>query len=731
MKKTADYSQALTTFAEESRDLIAAMEEILLRAESGRNTPQDLHALFRCAHTIKGSGGLFGLNEVVRFTHVVENVLDRLRNGAIQFSSPLISLLLECQDQMATLVSAALEGISSPELSAQSDQLMERLKVWSQPDTAAAPPVPLQPATGAQEAVSSSGGAEIGVDTWHISLRFAQHVFTDGRDPLAFIHYLSTLGEIRHVETVTSHLPDLDSADPEMCYLGFEVALHSTASKNEIENVFEFVADSATIHIFPPHTKTEEFIRLIQSDELEGNLLGEILIACGTLTRRELDMALNAQQTHARDKRLGEVLVENYTVVPEVVDAALTKQRQREERKASEATNIKIPAARLDALIDHVGELVIAGAGMYAKADKAGQTDLLESASILLSLVEGIRDMTLSLRMVPIGEVFARFPRVVRDVSAELGKQINLVVTGADSELDKSMVEKIGDPLMHLIRNSMDHGIESAEERKASGKPATATIGLHAYHESGAIVVEVKDDGRGLNSVKILAKAVEKGLVAEGATLTHEQICRLILEPGFSTAETVTNLSGRGVGMDVVLKNIESMRGSLDIQSEPGHGTTMRICLPLTLAIIDGFHVGVGSSHYIVPLDMVVECVEFPMERGRADYMELRGEAMPYVKLGRLFGASGPVQIRQRVVVVRFANRRIGLVVDRIFGKCQTVIKPLGPFFENVPCVSGSTILGSGEVALIIDVAQLVQGVVNDQQRAPKRLATGTMARLE
>jgi len=382
-----------------------------------------------------------------------------------------------------------------------------------------------------------------------------------------------------------------------------------------------------------------------------------------------------------------------------------------------ESKSVKVPAERLDALIDRVGELVIAGVGTHLQISRINRPELMESAEVLLSLVEDIRDMALRLRMVAIGEVFSRFPRVVRDVSKELGKDIELSISGAESELDKSMVDKIGDPLMHLVRNSMDHGIESAEKRLAAGKPARGTVELNAYHESGSINIEVKDDGGGLDRDRILKKAIESGLVSADDTLSDPDIYRLILAPGFSTAEKVTNLSGRGVGMDVVRSNIEALRGTLDIESVPGQSTTMRLCLPLTLAIIDGFHVGVGSSHFIIPLDMVVECIELPPDIGDMDYLEQRDEALPFIRLREIFDEQGPGHARPRVIVVRFGRRRVGLVVDRIYGKCQTVIKPLGPLFAEVPAVSGSTIIGNGEVGMILDVPALVRHCTSAARR--------------
>jgi two-component system chemotaxis sensor kinase CheA len=707
MTQNIDWSEALGTFMDESRDLIAQMESILLLQEAGNCSEADLHALFRCAHTIKGSAGLFALDEVVRFTHVVENVLDRLRNGEIQFSSALVSALLSSQDHIAGLIAASTAGEVAD--TARSDQLMAELRQWMEAAATLAESAPVEPEPTVSEAAAPADDRS--ADSWHLSLRFAPQVLTDGMDPLNFIRYLEHYGEIVHLETVVDSLPSLEAADPEQCYLGFEVALASEASKEELEGVFEFYGDNIGLTILPPRGRVADFIRLIESLPEDPQRLGAILIACGSLTRQELDAALAEQERQEEPRLLGEILVTQTGVPPAVVAAAVEKQRRGEEKRSAEAKSLKVPADRLDALIDRVGELVIAGAGTYTQAEKARQPELQESASLLLSLVEDIRDMALRLRMVAIGEVFSRFPRVVRDVSQELGKRIELKISGAEAELDKSMVDKVSDPLMHLVRNAMDHGIEPADVRLARGKPEHGTVSLNAYHESGAIIIEVADDGGGLDPDKILKKAVEKGLVAEGANLARQDIYQLILMPGFSTADKVTNLSGRGVGMDVVKSNVEALRGTLDIQSELGKGTTMRLCLPLTLAIIDGFHVGVGNSQFIVPLDMVVECVELPPGLEHVDYMEQREVALPFVRLRELFAESGPAHARPRVVIVRFSGKRIGLVVDRIYGKCQTVIKPIGPLFQHVPCVSGSTILGDGDVALIIDVVQLIQGV--------------------
>ncbi len=716
-------AQALGTFMEEAGDLLAQMEEILLRAEDGQYGDDDLNALFRCAHTIKGSGGLFGLDEVVRFTHVVENVLDRLRKGELRLGSELISLLLACQDHISGLIAAIADGAEIPV--ARSDDLIAQLQAVLGGGAVTTMAPSAEAASAAEPEVDAAGGGAIGSDHWHLSLRFGERVLQDGMDPLAFINYLNQFGTIAHIETITDAVPLFDDADPELFYLGFEVALRSTASKAEIEGVFEFIAQDARIVILPPNSLISEFIALIEAQKGDSARIGELLVACGSVTAKELEQALAAQQSQRESARIGDILVEQGAVQQVVVEAAADKQKRAEEKRVVEAKSVKVPADRLDALIDRVGELVIAGVGTHLQISHLDRPDVLESADVLLSLVEDIRDMALRLRMVAIGEVFSRFPRVVRDVSRELGKDIELSISGAECELDKSMVDKIGDPLMHLVRNSMDHGIESAERRLAAGKPARGRVELNAYHESGSINIEVKDDGGGLDRQRILKKAVEQGLVAPDDTLSDQDVYRLILAPGFSTAEKVTNLSGRGVGMDVVRSNIEALRGTLDIESVPGQGTTMRLCLPLTLAIIDGFHVGVGDSNFIIPLDMVIECIELPPDIGEQGYVEQRDEALPFIRLRDVFGETGVAHARPRVVVVRFGNRRAGLVVDRIFGKCQTVIKPLGPLFAQVPAVSGSTIIGNGEVGMILDIPALIRMFAGQSGRGRRRLAAG------
>lgn len=707
---------ALQTFLVESRELLEDMEAKLLQTETEAADVDTINAIFRAAHTIKGSAGLFGLDDVVKFTHVVESVLDKVRDGNIQLDSNLADLFLESCDQISALVDNVANGNDAPDelLAVKGQDLIDRLNVYLgvAPQTAA---------VAAAQAVSAAPVAVAGpvaeTDNWHISLRFGADVFRNGMDPLAFVRYLRTLGDIVAMSTISDGLPEFDAMDPESCYLGFEISFKSDVDKAAIEGVFEFVREDARITILPPRSRIADYVELIRALPEEEMRLGEILAQCGTLSAQELAAGLSAQAELAADVTLplGSILIENGAVQAAVVEAAVEKQQQVKEAKTRQQRLIRIDADKLDQLINLIGELVIGGAGINLLAKRSGVADMLEASENVEKLIEEVRDSALSLRMVQIGETFTRFQRVVRDVSKELGKDINLIISGAETELDKTVVEKIGDPLMHLVRNSMDHGIEKAEIRQQRGKPLQGTIQLNAYHDSGSIVIEVADDGGGLNKERILSKAIEKGIVAENQTLTDQEIYKLIFAAGFSTAEQVTNLSGRGVGMDVVRQNIEALRGTISIDSEAGVGSTMSIRLPLTLAIIDGFLVQVGSSSFVIPLDMVVECIELsPAERENEElrnYINLRGEVLPYVRLRDLFEIESSHRGRENIVVVQYAGTKVGVVVDTLHGEFQTVIKPLAKIFSHIRGIGGSTILGSGEVALIIDIAGLIEQV--------------------
>jgi len=714
-----------SVFIQEGREQLQAMESGLLELEQQPDNQDNINGIFRAAHTVKGASGVIECHFIEGFMHKVENVLDRLRNGDIQVSSDLTGLLLRCCDHLGRLMDVLESGAAEPEaeIKAAGDALLEELVAYTTP----AAPVSGGSVVEAQADVEASGGGVVNTDSWHISVRFGPHMMRGGMDPLSFIRFLASLGEIIALETIPDAMPEAAEMDPESCYLGFEIRLQTRASKAEIEQVFDFCRDDCELRILPPNSKLSEYLKLIKELPEDDMRLGEMLLRCGALTQAELDEALSSQQrgrlpdpagdSEAEALPIGEILVDQKVVQKEVVEAAVSKQTQVSEKKAVEARLIRVQADKLDQLIDLVGELVIAGASANLLAQRSGQSELVESTSILSRLVENIRDSALQLRMVQIGETFNRFNRVVRDASRELGKEIDLVITGAETELDKSVVEKIGDPLMHLVRNSMDHGIEKPDVREARGKSRHGRLELNAYHDSGSIVIEVVDDGGGLPREKILQKAIDKGLVQPTQQLSDQEIINLIWEPGFSTAEQVTNISGRGVGMDVVRRNIQSLRGSCEVSSTEGVGTTFTIRLPLTLAIIDGFLVGVGKSAYVIPLDMVIECIELTDMSADRDFLNLRGEVLPFVRLRDMFEIGGDRPARENIVVVQFAGQKAGIVVDQLMGEFQTVIKPLSTIFRHLRGIGGSTILGTGEVALILDVQALVQRNVRQEER--------------
>ncbi|MCK9703876.1 chemotaxis protein CheA [Pseudomonas syringae pv. syringae] len=689
--------QAQQTFIVEARELLQAMEESLLQLESEPGDQDAIGAVFRAAHTIKGSAGLFGLTPIVSFTHIVEDVLDRLREGSVSVSAELIAVLLKSGDHMLELIDVVAsrgEQLQPPALEREV-ALRQALQVFQAPASAGA-----ADSTSASVVSDDEQSAEV---LWHISLRFGVDVFRNGMDPLSFLRYLNTLGQMVQVTTVTDSIPAVEAWDPESCHLGFEIDFRSAAGHAAINEVFDFVREDCAVEITPVN-ETPDHLEPTGT-ELVSQPEHSPLVASGKL--------LGDQRAVPRTPA---------TATATATATVVERPASASEQKNKDGRYVRVNADKLDELINLVGELVIASAGASLLAKSCDNDPLQEASSTVSGLVEQILDGALHLRMIPIGDTFNRFRRVVRDVSQELGKDIDLIINGAETELDKTVVEKIGDPLMHLLRNSMDHGIESAEARRAAGKPAKGHLSLNAYHDSGSIVIEIADDGAGLNRERILDKAQQRGLVAAGASLTDQEIYNLIFEPGFSTAEAVTNLSGRGVGMDVVKRNITLLRGTVDLDSQPGQGTIVRIRLPLTLAIINGFLVGIDQSTYVIPLDMVQECIELDEHNRQltrdSGYLDLRGEVLPLVYLRDHFNHEGPAARRQNVVVVRYAEHKAGLVVDDLLGEFQTVIKPLGKLFGALRGISGSTILGSGAVALILDIPALLNQIVHMEARS-------------
>jgi len=756
---------SLQVFADEAEDLLALAEQALLNLDDLNNkadTLDGINDLFRTFHTIKGAAGLFGLDTIVDFTHIVESVLVKVREGGLQVEEEMVSLFLSSRDHLEKLVEQALsdEGALTADLKETDDRLLKKLGVYLE-------------SSSDVDATSSSGGSQLNNqenssssvegttepntnqavinENWHISLRFGLNTLRNGMDPMSFISYLNKIGEIKGVALLDDAIPQWCDFDPESCYLGFEIELSApTTNKESLEEVFEFVQDDCKICILPPHSHIDTYIKLINELPECDMRIGDILVACGALTLAEKDGILTAQDQILDEltmygegqqaPKIGKIAVDQQVVQQEVVDAAVNKQKAQKQQRDNSQQTIRVNALKLEDLVNLVGELVIGSANAELNSRRIGDVDLSEAMENLLHLVEEVRDTALGLRMVQIGETFNRYKRVVREVSRETGKDIELEINGADTELDKTLIEKIGDPLMHLVRNAVDHGIESPEKRLAAGKSAKGIVSLDAFHDSGSVVIQIKDNGGGLSKEKIINKAIEKGLISEGQQLTDQETFRLIFEAGFSTAETVSNISGRGVGMDVVRKNIEALRGQVDMESEEGKGTTISIRLPLTLAIIDGFQVRVGDAQYIIPLNMVEECIELSdalrSVDGNANYVNLRGEILPFMRLADVFNpkkidttlndqgdevvedaAIGGRKHSDNIVVVHFAGKKAGFVVDELLGEHQTVIKPLGRVFQNLKGISGTTILGSGEVAMIIDIPEMVGRVINSGKK--------------
>ncbi len=702
-----DMQAGVNAFLVEGRELAQDLEQGLLRIERGHD-PNDvelINAMFRAAHTIKGSAGIVGIDSLTRFTHSVESLLDRVRAGEPLLNGAMITQLLRCCDHINQLLDLAEQGDTDGNAIADLEsQLLAGLQ---------APGAQTASVTSGHGSTASTPPASNGFRMWAV---FGKDSLRDGMDPASALLYLGEKVHITQRVVLTDRVPLLDALDPEDCWMALAIEAES-GSEADAREAFEFFQDGSTL-AFADRLASAHTVRDVLAPVREqlGDTPPAQWLTAGLLHEGEWTPASPVVVTSEAT-----AVSADAAPVKAMVPAKAADPSAAANNPTAPGRFVRVPAERLDELIVQVGELVIAGAGVDVLARDTRNIRLQEAVGSLMQLIDGIQSGTLKLRMVPIGETFSRFQRVVRDVSRDLGKSINLDIVGGDTELDKAMVERIGDPLMHLVRNSMDHGLESPKERVAAGKPELGTLRLRAFHDSGNVVVEVSDDGRGLNRERILNKAIERGLIASGDGMSDQEVYQLIFEPGFSTAEQLTSLSGRGVGMDVVKRSIEALRGVITLNSQPGQGTLTQMRLPLTLAIIDGFMVGVAAARFIVPLDMVVECIELPNDAlipDRPRYLNLRGEVLPYVCLRQHFGIEGEAVRRPSVVVVRSGEHKTGILVDNLHGEIQTVIKPMGGIFRHMRAISGTSILGTGDIALILDINQLVQGSIERSTRS-------------
>ena len=687
------------------------MEEALLDIQDNGANKENMSAVFRAAHTVKGAAGMFELDYLVGFTHVAENLLDEIRNGRIDLSDDILNLFFETKDQMQILVDFAVEDEvgESPDQDTQNvtTSLLAQLERHlngniAQENIAKIPPTvsKIEKVEKAEELNEDDFAAQIALligeneakrenilSIYKITFALKENALSDGLDPFDFLFALNELGTVVNTHTSCDDIPDILELDINKSYISFRVELETKEEQQKIEEIFDIATDYIDLNI-----------------EKSGS---------SNPFKEDLTQAISVEETMPKETVPKDIILqEDKKVIKKDINPAPTKELKK-DKKIKTSSTLRVEASKVDAIINLVGEMVIANANVIQQASRVNDKKLIESVSVVSRMLEEIREASMQTRLVPIGETFSRFKRIVRDLSKDLGKDIELEIIGADTELDKTVTEKISDPLIHLVRNSLDHGIEMPEERRKLGKHEKGKITLKAFHEAGNIAIQIIDNGKGLDPEFLFQKALEKGIVHENDILTDKQKINLIMAAGFSTAETVTNVSGRGVGMDVVKRNIEELRGTIDLESEVGIGTTMTIRLPLTLAIIDGFMIKIGNQFYIIPLEMIDECIELnnqhKAEIVENNYVNLRGNILPLLDLREFFDTGKLGVKRENIIIVNFGTNKIGLIVDELHGEFQTVIKPLGKIFRNVKGIGGATILGSGQVAMILDIPVLIQ----------------------
>ena len=672
-----DLRQFHQTFFDESLEGLDAMESALLKLDTGAADSELVNTIFRAAHSIKGGSATFGFQEIAAFTHVAEEFLDGVRSGKRSVTAEVVELLLRCVDVLRGMIERARSGAACADPS--SDALLDALR--QQLSASAAIPAPsLTPAVAA---LGSDGSGD-----WDILFRAKPGLLRSGNDPLRMFRELAELGSVG-VHAHTQAVPTLDEIDPEQCYITWDITLAGNVERQQIDAVFDWADGDC---------------ELIIARQTPATL--------AAVTAEPLTLAADAEVASAGSDPVPISRTSENPAAPRGENASSAVL-------TTESGSIRVGIDKVDALINMVGELVITQS-MLGQFGEHFDLSRLEALRAGLNQLERntreLQESVMRIRMLPISFVFQRFPRLVRDLSLKLGKQVNLELHGEQTELDKTVLEKIGDPLVHLVRNAVDHGFETPERRVAAGKNPTGTLRLDAFHQGGNITVEVSDDGAGLNRDAIARKAIERGLIASADGLSDDEVAELIFQPGFSTAEATTDLSGRGVGMDVVRRNVNELRGSVAVQTKAGSGSVFTITLPLTLAIIDGLTAAVGNESYIVPLVAVVESLQIKRAQitrlgaGR-EVFRFREEVLPIIPLHTVFGCRGAVSdpCDGIVIVVEGDGARAGLLVDALLGQQQAVIKSLETHYQRVQGLSGATILGDGSIALIVDVAGLVR----------------------
>jgi two-component system, chemotaxis family, sensor kinase CheA len=650
MSSSAATDQFRQAFREEAREILVDLESALLELGEHSEDMELVGRAFRALHTIKGSGAMFGFDALAAFTHNLENAFDEVRSGRLAVTSELVDLTLAAIDHIREFIAE-----SPQDYSIARNELVTRLLAMTasgcniHAEKVAPPPL-----------VSKSPPESGSLRFWTIHFAPGPQLMRGGSDPLLLIRELGDLGELTATPSMTS-IPPLAELDPERCYISWDFVLRSDASFDTIRDVFIFVEDCCELSIQPQQKSVE-----VEADRTAAGL---------------------------EDKRAA-------------------RGGRRDYDLPDGNSSIRVAATKLDQFVNLVGELVTVQARLSELAVRRDDPDVSAVAEEVDRLASALRETSMNVRMMPIRGTFERFRRLVHDLARDLGKDVELTIEGADTELDKTVIDQLNDPLMHLIRNSMDHGIGMPQDRLAHGKPARANIHLSARYSGASVLISVSDDGRGIDAEAVRARAVERGLISADAQLSDAEIHALLFQPGFSTAKVVTDISGRGVGMDVVRRNVDKLRGSIDISSKTGQGSVVTLRLPLTLAIIDGLLVMVGDAYFVLPLADTLECIE--LSRAEIDaangkhLINVRGKVVPYIRLREYFNVAATPPDFEQVMLVDTDDGCCGLVFDRVLGNCQTMIKSLGRVYRHVQAVSGATILGNGTVALILDPHRLV-----------------------
>jgi two-component system chemotaxis sensor kinase CheA len=689
-------------FIEEMIELLGDLEQTLLELEERMNDKELIAKVFRALHTVKGSAGMFGYDQMSQFTHNIENVYDYIRNGDLLISHHIIDLTLQARDQLIIMLQLDYDVHDS--LNAKAQEIVtafgDLIKQFKGEDSA--PKLQTVPMHEAPAPVTLEANAQL--QTYLIHFRPPRDIFKNGTNPTALLDELSKLGSALIIPSV-DEVPILEFLDAEDFFISWDILLQTNQGRDAIADIFIFVDDGHTIEIKEYHTPVAP-LKDSDFNELQSIIEQKAPESCHNFEEL-LQMAFS---------ELEPVVSVQDKIIPV---NAIRKEMQDKQHGPDTVTSLRVSTEKLDELVNLVSELVTIQARLGQIASMSGDTTVVMISEEVERITWALRDSALNIRMLPIGTTFSKFKRLVRDLSHSLGKEVDLATLGAETELDKTVIEKLSDPLIHIIRNSIDHGIESPEERVKAGKPAAGTIHLSASQSGGTVLISIRDDGAGINKESVRRKAIVTGLINENQEVTDTELYALLFAPGFSTAKSVTNVSGRGVGMDVVKRAIESLRGSVSIESKEHIGTTVLLKLPLTLAIIDGLLVCIDSEKFVLPLSSVEECVELlqqDIERAHGrNIINIRGEIIPYINLRRRFSLNQSIPEIQQVVIAGIDGVRVGFLVDKVIGQHQTVLKTLGRAYKNLEGISGATILGDGSVALILDIAKLAEREVIEE----------------